>query len=232
MTVKSIIFDLDETLTDRRAAINTFIKRLIARYFPDSDEAAQMMIAKQFKEADHNGYRDKREVYKMLVEQLPWVNPPKADEYLSFFRGEIASCIQPMDQLVSVLRELKTWGLKLGIITNGTVQVQEGKIHQLGIREYFDSIVISEEAGVKKPDPAIFTRALSRLHAMPSETWYVGDHPHNDVIGAAQCGIKAIWYTRDGRWDDSLDVKPYRTIHKLEQLIPIYAEQHEGKCIR
>ncbi|MCI1774100.1 MAG: HAD family hydrolase [Paenibacillus lautus] len=150
MTVKAIIFDLDETLTDRRAAMNTFIKRLIARYFPDSDEAAQMMIAKRFKEADHNGYRDKREVYEMLVEQLPWVNPPKADEYLSFFRGEIASCIQPMDQLVSVLRELKTWGLKLGIITNGTVQVQEGKIHQLGIREYFDSIVISEEARRQK----------------------------------------------------------------------------------
>lgn len=226
--LKAIIFDLDETLTDRRAAINSFIERLIARYFPDSDEDTQLMIAKRFKEADHNGYRDKHEVYEMLVKHLRWVNPPTADEYLSFFRKEIPLCIQPMDQLFPVLRELKTWGLKLGIITNGTVQVQEGKIHQLGIREYFDSIVISEEAGVKKPDPAIFTRVLNRLNVMSSEAWYVGDHPRNDIIGAAQSGIKPIWFTRDGNWDYSEEVKPYRTIHRLEELIRIYTEHYES----
>jgi putative hydrolase of the HAD superfamily len=228
MTLKSIIFDLDETLTDRRATIDLFIERLIARYFPDTDEDTQLMIAKRFKEADHNGYRDKQEVYQMLVERLQWVNPPTADEYLSFFRKEIPLCIQPMDQLFPLLRELKSKGLKLGIITNGTVQVQEGKISQLGICEYIDSIVISEEAGFKKPDPAIYMKALDRLKVLPSETWYVGDHPHNDIIGASQCGIKPIWYTRDGKWDSSEEVKPYRTIHKLEELIRIYADHHEG----
>jgi putative hydrolase of the HAD superfamily len=131
MTLKAIIFDLDETLTDRRAAIDSFILRLIARYFPDSDEVTQLRIAKRFKEADHNGYRDKREVYEMLAEHLQWVNPPTADEYLTFFREEIPLCIQPMDQLFPVLRHLKSKGLRLGIITNGTVQVQEGKIRQL-----------------------------------------------------------------------------------------------------
>ncbi|MGG4345839.1 HAD family hydrolase [Paenibacillus lautus] len=226
--LKAIIFDLDETLTDRRAAINSFIERLIARYFPNTDEDTQLMIAKRFKEADHYGYRDKQEVYQMLVERLQWVNPPTADEYLSFFRKEIPLCIQPMDQLFPVLRQLKSKGLKLGIITNGTVQVQEGKIQRLGIREYFDSIVISEETGVKKPDPAIYMKVLERLNVLPSETWFVGDHPHNDIIGAAQCGIKPIWFTRDGSWDYSEVVKPYRTIHKLEELIRIYNEHHES----
>ncbi|MEC0308241.1 HAD family hydrolase [Paenibacillus lautus] len=227
MTLKAIILDLDETLTDRRAAIDSFIERLIARYFPDSDEDTQLRIAKRFKEADHNGYRDKREVYEMLVEHLQWVNPPTADEYLTFFREEIPLCIQPMDQLFPVLRHLKSQGLRLGIITNGTVQVQEGKIRQLGILEYFDSIVISEEAGVKKPDPRIYMRALDLLNVLPSETWFVGDHPHNDIIGAAQCGIKPIWCTRAGSWDYSEEVKPYRTIHKLEELIRIYTEHDE-----
>ncbi|WP_339266527.1 HAD family hydrolase [Paenibacillus sp. FSL K6-1330] len=228
MTLKAIIFDLDETLTDRRAAINSFIERLIARYFPDSDVNTQFMIAKRFKEADHNGYRDKHEVYEMLVEHLQWVNPPMANEYLTFFREAIPLCIQPMDQLSPMLHELKSMGLKLGIITNGTVQVQEGKIRQLGIREYFDSIVISEEAGVKKPDPRIYMRALDLLNVLPSETWFVGDHPHNDIIGAAQSGIKPIWFTRDGNWDYSEEVKPYRTIHRLEELIRIYNEHYES----
>jgi 2-haloalkanoic acid dehalogenase type II len=228
MTVKAIIFDLDETLTDRRAAIDSFIEQLIARYFPDSDKDAQLMIAKRFKEADQSGYRDKQEVYEMLVQHLQWVNPPTADEYLTFFREAIPLCIQPMDQLFPVLRHLKSKGLRLGIITNGTVQVQEGKIRQLGISEYFDSIVISEEAGVKKPDPRIYMRALNLLNVLPSETWFVGDHPHNDIIGAAQCGIKPIWFTRDGNWDYSEEVKPYRTIHRLEDLIRIYTEHHES----
>jgi len=224
----AIIFDLDETLTDRRATIDLFIQRLIDRFFPDADEHTQHQIAKRFKEADHNGYRDKQEVYRMLIEGLQWVNPPTADEYLSFFREQISLCIQPMDQLHSVLRYLKSKGLKLGIITNGTVQVQEGKIHQLGISGYFDSIVISEEAGVKKPDSWIYMKALDQLKVIPAEVWYVGDHPHNDIVGAAGCGIKAIWCTRDGDWDDSIEVKPYRTIHKLEELIHIYAVHHES----
>ncbi|MGG3279911.1 HAD family hydrolase [Paenibacillus solani] len=156
------------------------------------------------------------------------MNPPTADEYLSFFREQIPLCIQPMDQLHSVLRYLKSKGLKLGIITNGTVQVQEGKIHQLGISGYFDSIVISEETGVKKPDPRIYIKALEQLKVIAAEAWYVGDHPHNDIVGATECGIKAIWYTRDGEWDESIEVKPYRTIHKLEELIHIYAEHHES----
>ncbi|MFE0556986.1 HAD family hydrolase [Paenibacillus sp. NPDC058910] len=112
-----------------------FIERLIARYFPNTDEDTQLMIAKRFKEADHNGYWDKQEVYQMLVERLQWVNPPTADEYLTFFREAIPLCIQPMDQLFPVLRHLKSKGLRLAIITNGTVQVQEGKIQRLGIRE-------------------------------------------------------------------------------------------------
>lgn len=80
MRLKAIIFDLDETLTDRRSAINSFIERLISKYFPDSDEDGQLKITKRFKEADQNGYRDKHEVYEMLVEHLSWVNPPTADE--------------------------------------------------------------------------------------------------------------------------------------------------------
>lgn len=226
--LKAIIFDLDETLTDRRATIDLFIQRLIDRYFPNADEHTQHKIAQCFKEADHNGYRDKQEVYRMLVQGLHWMNPPTRHEYLSFFREQISLCIQPMDQLHAVLRYLKSQGLKLGVITNGTIQVQAGKIHQLGICEYFDSIVISEEVGFKKPDSRIYIKTLDQLKVIPSEVWYIGDHSYNDIVGAAECDIKAIWCTRDGEWDDSIEVKPYRTIHKLEELISIYAEHHES----
>ncbi|MEX3615447.1 HAD family hydrolase [Paenibacillus glucanolyticus] len=228
MTIKAIVFDLDETLTDRRAAIDLFIQRLITQYFPDSDEVTKLMITERFKEADQNGYRDKREVHQMLVQHLPWMKPPTVDEYLTFFRNEIPQCIKAMDQLISVLDFLRSQGVRLGMITNGTVKVQEEKIRHLGIRSYFHTIVISEEVGMKKPDPEIYRIALQRLHTLPSETWYVGDHPRNDIVGASRSGLQAIWCSRDREpWDDTLEAKPYKTIHKLEELISIYTHHHE-----
>lgn len=44
----------------------------------------------------------------------------------------------------------------------------------------------------------------------------------NDIIGATGSGIKSIWITRDGEWDDQHEYKPFKTINKLEDLINIF----------
>ncbi|MCR8845636.1 HAD family hydrolase [Paenibacillus sp. SC116] len=222
MTIKAIIFDLDETLTDRKAAIEDYINSLIFRYFPDSDKDMKLRIIDRFREADNNGYRDKSEVYRMLVQNLDWVNPPSEDEYLDFFREELPRCIKPMNNLHSVLNYFKSKGLLIGIITNGTVTVQNNKITNLGIREFFDTIIISEEVGIKKPHQEIFNIALNRLNIASSDAWYIGDNPDNDIIGATVSGIRSIWITRDGEWNEMYEHKPFKTINKLEDLINIY----------
>lgn len=66
-------------------------------------------------------------------------------------------------------------------------------IKVLGIENYFDAILISEWEGIKKPNPEIFKRALSKLDAAAYESMYVGDHPENDVLGSKNIGLSAVW---------------------------------------
>ncbi|PWW26645.1 HAD superfamily hydrolase (TIGR01509 family)/HAD superfamily hydrolase (TIGR01549 family) [Cytobacillus oceanisediminis] len=72
-------------------------------------------------------------------------------------------------------------------------------ITALGIEEYFESILISEWEGLKKPDPEIFKRSIEQLKVSPSESIFIGDHPENDVKAARKVGMKGIW-KRDFQW--------------------------------
>jgi putative hydrolase of the HAD superfamily len=95
--------------------------------------------------------------------------------------------------MVEMLDALKGKKMKLGMITNGFERFQDNNIKALHISEYFDEILISESEGIKKPDPAIFIRATSRLGVKPEEAVFVGDHPTNDIEASLKVGMKAIW---------------------------------------
>jgi len=128
------------------------------------------------------------------------------------------------------LHFFRSQGVRLGLVTNGQSQVQQAKIDILGIRESFHSIVVSEGAGCKKPDAAIFTIALEELGVNPSDAWYVGDHPRNDVYGAFQAGLFAVWKQGVRQWDDTLDVRPDAVITELSELAPLFLSFNQEKA--
>jgi HAD superfamily hydrolase (TIGR01549 family) len=82
----------------------------------------------------------------------------------------------------------------IGIVTNNLAAEQAEKLERIGLSGLVDFLVISEEAGVSKPDPAIFRIALRRARARPEEAVMVGDSWENDVLGARGAGIAAAWY--------------------------------------
>ncbi|MHB8361270.1 MAG: HAD family hydrolase [Thermoplasmataceae archaeon] len=95
-----------------------------------------------------------------------------------------------------LLVELRSKGVFLGVVSNNLVKDQIGKLKRLGMEESFDSITISEEVGVKKPDPAIFLTACDRLKCSPADVILVGDSWDDDVLGARSAGIRAVWFNR------------------------------------
>ena len=97
----------------------------------------------------------------------------------------------------AVLRELRK-DFKLGLITNGASDLQREKIEGSGLARYFDSITISGEVGVGKPDPLIFRTALDSLGAKPERTVMVGNSLEKDIAAAQRVGMKAIWINREG----------------------------------
>jgi HAD superfamily hydrolase (TIGR01509 family) len=67
-----------------------------------------------------------------------------------------------------------------------------------GIVDLFDSVVISDEVGWRKPKPVIFERALQRLGITPGEALFVGDRADIDVAGARGVGMPSAWINREG----------------------------------
>jgi putative hydrolase of the HAD superfamily len=91
------------------------------------------------------------------------------------------------------LSAIRASGLKLGLITNGSVRMQSQKLECLALSPLFHTILISDAEGVSKPDCEIFQRASERLEVNPARAVFVGDHPEVDVTGARAAGMQAIW---------------------------------------
>lgn len=87
----------------------------------------------------------------------------------------------------------------LALITNGLKDVQRPRLERSSIAGCFDAVVISEEVGAAKPDPAIFQVALARM-GLPrrDEVLMVGDSLTSDVAGANRAGIDVCWFNPTG----------------------------------
>ena len=94
------------------------------------------------------------------------------------------------------LRELCALGLRLVVVSNWDVSLHE-RLAETGLSELLDGAVASAEAGVAKPDPAIFARGLELAGVGPQEALHVGDSLVEDGEGARAAGIRAVIIGRD-----------------------------------
>lgn len=102
---------------------------------------------------------------------------------------------------VATLQSLRST-YALGMITNGTPDLQGEKIRRTALANYFDVILISGAVGIGKPDPRIFTIALEQLAVPATAAVMVGDNMFRDIKGAQQAGVKGVWLPRvDGLRD-------------------------------
>ena len=105
----------------------------------------------------------------------------------------------------------------LGLLTNGTPDLQRRKMEGAGIAEYFDQILISGDVGFGKPDKRIFEMILTRLKASPKTSLMVGNSLTSDVQGAQNTGMRTVWINRSGKSRDDR-VVPDWEISSLDEL--------------
>ena len=99
------------------------------------------------------------------------------------------------EDALPVLDELRSHGIKIGLITNGQRDLDEFVVHHA---LEVDAMVGSKAHGRIKPHPSIFEAALSDLGVGPAEVVMVGDSYEDDIEGARALGIRAILLDRDG----------------------------------
>lgn len=214
--LKAVLFDLDGTLLDRNESVRRFIHDQYTRLKGPLSGIEEQDYVTRFIELDHHGYRWKDAVYDQLIQEFE-ISGITRQELLDDYVNRFQYCCVAFPNLDPMLNALKARGLRLGIITNGFGEFQMKSIHGLGIRDYFDCILVSEWEGMKKPDPELFHRALEALDVTPGTAMFVGDHALHDIQAAKRVGMRTVW-KRNDRWEES-EADADDSIDDLSELI-------------
>ena len=108
----------------------------------------------------------------------------------------------------------RSW--RIALLSNADDDFLLPNVERLGVE--FESVLSSEKARVYKPRPELFQEILRRLKINPQEAVYVGDKQLEDVQGAQQIGMRAIWINRSKAAADPQLPQPDYEINSLLQL--------------
>ena len=144
-----------------------------------------------------------------------------SDEVISVLSEEYVATLPVNNHLfegaIELLEYLKP-NYSLHIITNGFHKVQEGKIKNANLGQYFETITNSEMAGCKKPNPAIFEFALNAANVKKGDSIMIGDCIEADVQGALDYGIDAIYFN-EHRLEAHPSIKQVNHLLELKNLL-------------
>jgi 2-haloacid dehalogenase len=97
--------------------------------------------------------------------------------------------------------------LRLGILTNSTLDVAEAQLAHARLRDHFDLLISADEVRRYKPAREVYALASERLQAPPGDLMLVAAHDW-DVAGAMRAGLHAAFVARHGTALNPLDQKP------------------------
>ncbi len=190
---KAVIFDFDDTLQDRTAAFLGVARQLLSRHMQAVDAERLENYAQQLCVENNGGYVDYSTFFHEFIKRWPFNKDVTGEQLLWEYHRlfPLHSALYP--ETFAVLKALRRRGYRIGIITNGNPLLQNRKLDVTGMRLYTDLAIISGDEGIHKPHPELFRRAAARLGVAPENCVYVGDHPINDIQGAASAGMQAIY---------------------------------------
>jgi HAD superfamily hydrolase (TIGR01549 family) len=123
---------------------------------------------------------------------------PLADQLRRTHMARVRAVTWAPPHRVEAVRRLKR-GYRLGVLSNfDDAETGHLIMHDTGVRDHFDAIVISADVGLRKPNRQIFLRAAELMKLDPREILFVGDTAHDDVLGAKRAGMRAAWINRKG----------------------------------
>ena len=212
---KAVLFDLDNTLWHRDLAVRKVAAAQHTAFALSAAVAADAYVDRVLA-LDDRGRADKRVVYQQIVEDFD-LPVELAPMLCAYFWETYGTFCETAPDASRVLATLRASGIRTGIITNGSVAVQDAKIARLGLAALTDVVLVSEREGIRKPDTAIFHRALSRIGVAARDAWFVGVDPDAYVRGARQAGLTAVWL------QSRADAAPHaaHSISRLSELLAL-----------
>lgn len=218
--IKAAIFDLDHTLFDRYGTIKEVLKTAEQDELPFNTKLSREEIADIFclcdKKYNHKGWaRECRELkkYGILKDCVTEENLFQTYIVPLFTKTAVA-----FPFAIPMLKQLRSDGIKIGLITNGSGALQRSKLKLLGLDNIFDAVLIGGEYGIPKPDTPIFAEMARLLGLKPQEMMYIGDNPVNDIEPSRKVGYIPVWVETTGSWEFPEIVKPKLSVKTVEEI--------------
>lgn len=207
-----LIFDLDNTLIDRDTAFEKCLLSLFSQQNCSLSAEDLLMI----KQHDNSGQNDRDFFCRFLAQYFPNLKL-NADAIFQRFRT-IPDFIAPDPNIIQQLKALKGKHT-LALLSNGSSHMQRRKLANAQLTDLFDSISISGEIGVSKPDPKIFHHVLAE-HCTPlSNVVMIGDDYNKDIIPAQKLNIKSIWISHSGPYTMTPSYSIIKSVTDIEGAI-------------
>ena len=189
--LKAIIFDMDDTLYGEKEYVRSGYRQ-IARILPQVENAEEKLWSL---------FEEKKPAIDELLKQEGIDSEELKQECIRTYRYQKPE-IHLYEGVESLLKELRSRGFLLGIITDGRPEGQRAKIAALGLEELVDEIIVTDELGgteFRKPNPSAFQKMKEKLDVDYKEMCYIGDNIKKDFIAPEQLGMRAIWFkNKDG----------------------------------
>lgn len=220
--ITDVFFDLDHTLWDfEKNSALTFRKILVQNHINIKlDDFLKVYIPTNF--AFWKLYREEKITkealrYQRLKSVFDQLDLEVADDMINTLSEEYIQYLSSYNHLfpntIETLDYLKP-KYRLHIITNGFQEIQDKKLRNSNIDGYFEHVINSEMAGVKKPNPKIFQLALDHAQVSSKNAVMIGDSLEADILGAQALGLHTLHF--NAHKEDLHDFCPM--IHDLSEI--------------
>lgn len=204
MFYKGIIFDLDNTLYDYNLCHN-FAVESVFNYL--NQKYPNIIINQQYekistdlkKELINTASSHNKAIYfKQLLEQLN-LGLDSFSTIHEIYWTSFYQKIECFDGVNEFIKWNKLQNIKIGILTDYETEYQIIKLESLGLLEYIDVIITSEEIGKEKPSTQMFFAILNKMDLTSENVIMIGDNFDKDIIGANDLNIFAYWFSDEVR---------------------------------
>nr|WP_237562446.1 HAD family hydrolase [Glutamicibacter soli] len=218
-SIQGVLFDIDDTLVDLRAAAIAAFLELTTEELRHVDASEASVVAAAFADDKAGAYErymageltflEQREVRLQYSFGLVNAVAPAGESYQAWaatYEKTVRSYWRPFDDVLPHLAQLRAMGIPFGAVSNNLESYQRAKLEIAGL-DGFDVVVGSDTAGAPKPATAPFLAGCRQLGSQPKRTLYVGDNPVNDYAGARNAGLPAILLDREAVHEDFLGLR-------------------------
>jgi len=217
--IQAVFFDLDDTLYDEMQFAKGGFKA-VSSYISKNNNINQKVVYQLLLDVLEKHRRG--HTFDIALKKLGLYSEKLIPRLVEVYRTHKPN-LSLYPEVRTVLSDLRKQGYKLGLITDGNLEVQRKKVEALKIKNFFDCMIFSDEYGIEKRKPNAFPyqKAMEELEVSAEETIYVGDNPYKDFVTAKKLGILTVRIRR-GRYKNINLKREYEAECQIKTLNEIF----------